>query len=53
MANEDKKAETALREAMGPSLISGKTKGEEEAVPAVATKARWGTMTVQVCGSHP
>ena len=52
MANEDKKAETALREAMGPSLISGKTKDEEEVVLATAMKARWNTVTVQVCESH-
>ena len=52
MPNEEEKAEAALQEATEPSLLSGETKDEEEVVPATAMKARWNTVTVQVCESH-
>ena len=43
MPNEEEKAEAALREATESSLLSEKTKGEEEVPPATAMKARWNT----------
>ena len=52
MANGDKKAEAALRKAMGPSLPSEKAKGEEEPALATTVKTRWNTTAVQVYRGH-